>query len=783
MIFASKFRFGATSPVAPAASKKSSDASEISKTRTIKKVWRTFRWRRKAASSSRTATKKSDPLQKKQATKELGIFSPNNPVSTLKQTPSQVLATICDTNSDAYQANPKNQNHQVSNTRVGVQKKVRFAHDLVTTYSPPTTYLSVSEETSKIETMYTSPLTEILAELGILSAVDDEFQSYSEQDIAAHYQEEISFSNTPFHLQHPQSAQQVFDSVNFSNKWKAPQSCDIDNPLISESFHQNRELYNTSNAPENTFAQTSESLDDAGRIQTNSGSEISSFKALIAFLREIKLVKTLSGKIKRACVNSKKNKDHPVRNTEAGSSPMSETPRHPRENIPLTWSAPSPETTEALLWRERRALRKAGGVPVITKQLTTTSKPKVNSQVKKEIETSTNTSRTSSFSTGSWLVRNKSQYTLWNMLSLDTRPQCWSFKSEFSRNEGFTLFLDAMKRVQAISPLSLLVLTFIKDGGNISKNFRKTLSNIDLLVEGSTSPSPPPIVSFSTKHFKLPFSPTEREALDNSFSILLKMCKKKVKNFERNPQKVKVDETLEFFRHCFELPRKTYVSIAKKQIIIYVYEMAKLRQEIFSLFEHLCDIGNKYAHALEYLSNSMTSTNSLFEAQTMLTILSSRLTNARCQLVEVQTTLLQMEQGLEEYVTEMIVLARDAINRGIEFSDIYKALCQTDMAKHLGTAKLESCTEFSKLSNELEFLVDCKEAMKPRSFQEALKYVQHSRNTFADVQGDLEINICKILTGISELQSGMQDPMPRSFIETVGIRPSSAGAYDSSRPL
>ncbi|GEQ69634.1 hypothetical protein JCM33374_g3307 [Metschnikowia sp. JCM 33374] len=125
------------------------------------------------------------------------------------------------------------------------------------------------------------------------------------------------------------------------------------------------------------------------------------------------------------------------------------------------------------------------------------------------------------------------------MLSLDTRPQCWRLKSEFSRNEGFTLFLDAMNREQAISPLSLLGLTFVEDGGNISKNFGK-LSNIDLLVEGSTSPSPPPIVSFSTEHFKLPFSPTEREALDNSFSILLKMCKKKVEILNGTPKKLKL---------------------------------------------------------------------------------------------------------------------------------------------------------------------------------------------------------------------------------------------------
>ncbi|GEQ70499.1 hypothetical protein JCM33374_g4177 [Metschnikowia sp. JCM 33374] len=464
--------------------------------------------------------------------------------------------------------------------------------------------------------------------------------------------------------------------------------------------------------------------------------------------------------------------------SEVRNSPACVAPVEPKVTGILARSATSPQSVRVFYCCDRRqTFVETRNVSDPTNKL---KQSKAMSIARKTFGLLKETFRSSSFVAGSWNVGNDSAHTLWDELALENMAQCCLFKSEYSRNEGFSLFLDAMKNIPVSSALSTLALKFAdKDHGTTSECFSKTLSDLKSFVNGSSGPTQAPIDALSRKKTKQSFPITNSQQLDITMKILATMCKETVGELKVDPEVVNSEEMLEMLLQCFDFYRKQYARVAKAQLVDYVYDMLELRQEIFSVFKNLCYVGNMYARFLEFLSISTSSKETLLAAETMLTVLITQLTNAKSSLDKVQLAIIQMKEEVDVHIIPMVSFAHETIRIRSECSETYGEFCQTAMAKSLGMPTVNGSTKFVKLLNESDFLVSRKESIKTELFQDALDDLKHWQDVVGDVQIDLEINIWRILIGISAMQSPVHQPRPTSFVGPLDSDQRSVESCDS----
>ncbi|GEQ66956.1 hypothetical protein JCM33374_g619 [Metschnikowia sp. JCM 33374] len=494
-----------------------------------------------------------------------------------------------------------------------------------------------------------------------------------------------------------------------------------------------------------------------------------SFKAL-------KFVARVLVRVKRAYFHFGKNEKNPEIPSEVGNSPSFMVLSKKRR--PSARRVPSPEKLREFHHRKRRQILE-GYLSASTKTQTIKSNAKVFiRQVKEEIESLWETLRSSSFFTCDWLLGDNYEPTLWNVLGLNLQGQCWYFRSEFSRNERFSLLASAKAKLDAPSTLEKLVLTFIEeDDKTISKRFKETLVSTELLLRRISPPIKRRTSTISWKNIKQPLTLDRREARERKIDSLVLNCKKKVEEVKLDPES-RIKGTLVLFRLTFNVSRKHFAITAQKQIIKYIYQMANLRQETYSVFKTLCDLSHKYAQVLDFLSYTISSENALLRAQNMFNTLMTQLKHARISLDGVQRAIRQMKDGVEEYIIPMVSLAHKAISLEEECTEIYKEFCQNSRGISVDQLILNGYTGIDELSKDVNFLVARKEQIQAHFFVDALDELDHTRNVFREVQGNLETNIRKIMTRIIELQSPTEDAKSKNSTKTGSSRPLSMASCD-----
>ncbi|GEQ72644.1 hypothetical protein JCM33374_g6331 [Metschnikowia sp. JCM 33374] len=751
MIFSSSFRFSSKAPVTPTEPSEISEPSGHSKTRVLKKAHRKFRWGRKYASSCVTIPKQTTLLQKTtNSSKELSTDSQFSHLPKWIQKASQGLATILEKRSGALDANKKNSKFQGMDSELGTltvaENKDHSSLDMDTTEE--STNLTSTNETC----IFHGTMAEAAKEIPFLQCE----------------QENSSTSSPGLHLQLPPSADSVFNSGDsiYERKKNQPYATNLSPISLAsyESFNWNIDFHEVKDISECSISQSnySESFDsptDEAIIQTTEVSRLSHLEFSLGFLKELKLVKKLFGRIKRKNLHFGKHVKQQTKHSESRKFPACVYRVQARD--PLARYAPTSNTVQSLYYRERHQTFRG------EEEFFVTYKPireyKVIRQIKERIEFFKENIRASRYARGCWLLKNKPKSPLWYVISLKNKAQRRAFGSNYSRNEDSSLFLEAMRKMRVSSALNTLVQTFDDEGdGSISMGFKKTISDIESFVNGPSTPMIAPIATFSRKTFKT-FLSSDREMLDRTFSSFTRMCKQTVEELKLDPKVMNCREILEIFRQYFDFYRKHYAGAATIQIIDYVYEMAELRQETFTIFKTLCYLGNNYLRVLEYLSLYSSSVENLLASEAMLSVLITQITNTKSSLDKVQRAILQMKEGMIDYIVPMINLAHRAINIRTECSNVYREFCQTNMAKSLGMVTLNRSTNFIKLLDESEFLVCRKEFIEIDSFQDSLNDLKLWQEIVGDVQIELEINIWRIYNGMSETYSRIHQTISRSF--------------------
>ncbi|GEQ70511.1 hypothetical protein JCM33374_g4189 [Metschnikowia sp. JCM 33374] len=736
-MFAAKFRFAAKPHVTPAEATTDSEALNTSTDSalntptdsTLNKVHGRFHWRRKTVSSFFPTTKQTEKLSIPKTTSGLKTLSAASLIPrlvSLIRKPSQVF----EKESGTKKKFPPQQSLDCGRyTTTMALKNVYSVSELITTggaahldftskYDSEDAAIDVSSLMEFLQAEDPSYTTNKAASFYDMTHSPD-----IEQDTSLfHYEQENSLFWKPIlHLQLPSSADSVFkNSYSFSGV------------NTKQSF--------------------------SSKLSSISLASYESFNWNIDF-REVNNVYS-----------------------EVGNSPECVTHSESKVTGLLPGSSHLPETAgDDYCYNKPQTFLGAGNASAVKNKPATESKAMTPTRKAKEgLGYFMQTFRTSMFATSSWYVKNKSEDTLWYVLALENVTSCRRFKSEYSKNEGFSLFLDTMKKLRCFSPLSTLTSNFADNHLTTSKSFRETLSNLESFVNGSSVSTQVSNATFSRKTSKKLFSMTDREKIERAVKTLASMCEEKVEELKIDPEMVNCGETLELFSQYFDVYRKDYVRVAKNQIIDYVYVMLELRKETIAVFKNLYYAGNMYARVLEYLSISKSSTETLLAAETMLTVLITQLTNAKSSLDKVQLAILQLKEEVDSDLVPIISLAHRVISIRAECSGVHRKFCQTNMAKSLGMAMVNRSTNFVKLLDESDFLVSRLEAIQTALFQDALDDLKHWQEIVGDVQIELEIDIWRIFIGITEIRSPVHQQRPISFTGPFDLDQQSVELFDSS---
>ncbi|GEQ66422.1 hypothetical protein JCM33374_g85 [Metschnikowia sp. JCM 33374] len=711
--------------------------------------------------------------------------SPTSHLLTCIQKLSQVLASVHKSTTGSKEADLKSPKHQRQDSENDYNSVTRNRVNLEPEFiingeaAPLTCHNANSSEEVINEIFY---LMEFLQGVGTVYTteeadyfVDNTVSLEKEEVLASPYEPENSaILENAVYLQLSPSTDLVDSDGNWFKEWRNSRQLSTNfsqiYPVESlQSCDRRMQHYEEYNVSEKKSSQ--ESSHEA-EIQTDANLVAKvPLRSILGLFQELKLMTKFFGGIKPADVQPENPLvfAEPLPSTKNTSPPvleLLEAPERSYSTKKLTETKPG----EISSYNEKRQSWYSSFINV--RATTTTNKESktvyFTRQVKEGLHYLKELLKSSS---DSWLEENQSEETIWCVLALDNMEHCWRFRSELSKNEGFSLFRTAIRNIHNLPTLNVLVSTFVEEYNETNtKCFEISLSKKNQPRNNSAGTIQLLSTVFSREEFKNSFSLKAREDLDNKMGTLLLRCQQKVAEVKSDPESVEIGEILESFHQCFEFSLKNYCSVAKAQILGYIRQMTELRQESVVVLKELSEVGTNYALALEYFCNSISSEETLLEAESTMNWLLDKLANAKLSLDGVQGAIFQMKQGVDEYVVLMVSLAHCATNSREKCWDIYKDLCQTSMAKSFGMAKLDGYLKLTKLLNESEFLVSRMEAIQAELFHDALDDVQHSQEIVTGVMRNLEKNFQKILIRLSESRSCMHQPISRSFTGPVGLR-------------